>query len=402
MTSILHQILNQKTWEEFLAYRLKKGRLKWTDFENLDTFVEEKQYLPIVTWLQDGNGLSIPVKKTINKSGTDKKRIVYCYSENEMLVLKIIAHLLYKYDDMFAPNCYAFRKGIKAPNAIFNINKAIKGKKMWAYKTDIHNYFNSINVSKLLPMLFDMFANDPQLYCFFEKMLSDNCSIINGKIVEDSKGVMAGTPTASFLADVYLKDVDWYFNNHGIIYARYSDDIILFAPDRDTLEDYKNTLLEFLNDYDLEINTDKEKIYSPDEAYEFLGFKCHNNSIDISTATKVKIKGKIKRKARALMRWGSRKQVSTQTTMKCFIRSMNHKFFDSNDPETLNWSRWFFPVINKTDGLKDIDHYLQQNIRYLTTGKHSKANFRTDYSELKNLGYRSLVNEYYKRKDCIN
>lgn len=402
MESIIKQIGKQKTWEEFLAYRLLKGRFNWHEFDKADTFVEKKLYIPVTTRILCGKSLSVPTKKLVNKSGTGKKRVVYCYPEDEMLLLKIITHLLYRYDDMFAPNCYAFRKGIKAHNAIFDINNAIRGKKMWAYKTDIHNYFNSINVSKLIPMLSEMFADDPELYDFFEKMLNDNRAIMDGEIVEDNNGVMAGTPTASFLADVYLKDVDWYFHNLGIIYARYSDDIILFAPDKDTLEDYKNTLLKFLNDYDLEINTDKEKIYSPDEAYEFLGFKCHNNSIDISTATKVKIKGKIKRKARALMRWSTMKQVSTQTAMKCFIRSMNQKFFDSDDPETLNWSRWFFPVINQTNGLKDIDHYFQQNIRFLTTGKHSKANFRTDYSELKNLGYRSLVNEYYKTKDCIN
>jgi hypothetical protein len=48
--------------------------------------------------------------------------------------------------------------------------------------------------------------------------------------------------------------------------------------------------------------------------------------------------------------------------------------------------------------LKEIDHYLQQNIRYLSTGKHSKANYRTDYAKLKQLGYRSLVKEYFEGK----
>ena len=48
--------------------------------------------------------------------------------------------------------------------------------------------------------------------------------------------------------------------------------------------------------------------------------------------------------------------------------------------------------------MKEIDHYLQQNIRYLSTGKHSKANYRTDYAKLKQLGYRSLVKEYFEGK----
>ena len=149
----------------------------------------------------------------------------------------------------------------------------------------------------------------------------------------------------------------------------------------------------------MEVNPDKERIYSPDEAYEFLGFKCHGHSIDISEAAKKKMKGKIQRAARALLRWRNTKHAEPEKAMKGLINHFNRKFFETDDADALTWSRWFFPVINRTDGLKEIDHYLQQNIRYLATGKHSKANFRTDYAKLKQLGYRSLVNEYYVYKN---
>ena len=57
-----------------------------------------------------------------------------------------------------------------------------------------------------------------------------------------------------------------------------------------------------------------------------------------------------------------------------------------------------FPVINCANGLQIIDHYLQQSVRALATGKHNKANYRITYSKLKELGYRSLVHEYYEMK----
>lgn len=69
--------------------------------------------------------------------------------------------------------------------------------------------------------------------------------------------------------------------------------------------------------------------------------------------------------------------------------------FESEDTDQLNWSRWFFPVINDVAGLKEIDHYLQQNIRYVATGKHNGANYRLRYGQLRSYGYRSLVSEYY-------
>ena len=398
MESILTQLTRQETWEEFLAYRLVKGRFNWHEFDEADRFVEQEAYLHLAQKIARGEGLGIPKKKIVNKMGTGKKRVVYSFAPDEMVILKFIAFKLYDYDAIFSPNCYAFRRGIKASDAIFSINRAIGNRRMWAYKLDIHDYFNSISIDILLPMLEEIMSDDPLLYRFFENMLSDNRVVSGGETILESHGVMAGIPTASFLADVYLKEVDRHFHDAHVIYARYSDDIILFAPDFETLEKYKGQMTEFLRKYRLEVNPDKEKIYSPDEAYEFLGFKCHGRDIDISEATKKKMKGKIKRATKSLMRWKVRNQMEPEKAMKGLINHFNRVFFENDDTESLTWSRWFFPVINQTDGLKEIDHYLQQNIRFLSTGKHNKTNFKTNYAQLKQLGYRSLVNEFFKVK----
>ena len=396
MDSVLTQLIRQETWEEFLAYRLMKGRFTWHEFDEADRFVEQEAYLHLAQRLAQGEGLGIPRKKILNKMGTGKKRVVYSFASDEMVILKLIAFKLYDYDACFTPNCYAFRRGVKASDAVFSIRRAIGEQKMWAYKLDIHDYFNSISIDILLPMLAELLADDQPLYRFFEKMLTDNRVEYNGETIHENHGVMAGVPTAPFLADVFLKEVDQYFHDAHVIYARYSDDIILFAPDRETLEAYKSKMAEFLRKYRLEVNPDKEKIYSPDEPYEFLGFKCHARDIDISEATKKKMKGKIKRATKSLMRWSIRNNMEPEKAMKGLINHFNRVFFENDDTETLTWSRWFFPVINQTDGLKEIDHYLQQNIRFLSTGKHNKTNYKIDYAQLKQLGYRSLVNEYYK------
>ena len=401
MDSIINQLTRQEAWEAFLAYRLMKGRFNWHEFDEADAFVEREDYLPLATKIAKGESLGIPTKKLVNKMGTGKKRVVYSFSPDAMLLLKLIAFLLYRYDGQFAPNCYAFRRGLKAHDAIYRINKAIQGQKMWAYKLDIHDYFNSIDIDILLPILKEMLADDLPLYRFFELMLTNPNVLFNKEVIKEQHGVMAGTPTSPFFANVYLKEVDHYFHDAGVTYARYSDDIILFASDLETLEQHKKTLLHFLEKYHLTVNPDKERIYSPKEAYEFLGFKCHGHDIDISEATKRKMKGKIKRQANALLRWKNKNNIEADKAMKSLINYFNRKFFESDDPETLTWSRWFFPVITQTNGLKEIDHYLQQNIRFLGTGKHNKTNYKTDYTQLKALGYKSLVNEYYKFKDSV-
>ena len=399
MESIIKQLTQQDVWEEFLAYRLLKGRFTWHEFYEADRYVEREEYLPLAQRIVQGEGLGIPKKKIINKMGTGKKRVVYSFAPDEMTILKLLAFKLYDYDRWFSPNCYAFRRGVKASDAVFDIIHAIGDQKMWAYKLDIHNYFNSIPIDILLPMLKEMMADDEPLYHFFERMLTNDRVIYNGETIQEKHGVMAGTPTSPFLANVYLKAVDKHFHDAHVTYARYSDDIIIFAPDLDTLEEHKSRMADFLKQYQLEMNPDKEKVYSPDEAYEFLGFKCHGRDIDISEATVKKMKGKIRRAAKSLMRWSSKKYIEPEKAMKGLINHFNRVFFEDGDTETLTWSRWFFPVINQTNGLKEIDHYLQQNIRFLSTGKHNKTNYKTDYAQLKRLGYKSLVNEYYKYKN---
>ena len=396
MPSILSQLDDQAVWEAFLAHRLLKGRFTWTLFSDADDYVANERYLPVAKAFIRGEGPGVPERKRINKMGTGKKRTVYCFSPDETRVLKLIAYLLYRYDGCFSPNCYSFRRGVKASDAIFRLRKALRGRKMWAYKLDIHDYFNSISIPILLPILKKLLSDDPPLYAFFERMLTDGRALADGETIRENRGVMAGTPTSPFLADVYLMEVDRHFTDAGVIYARYSDDIILFAPDRETLEAHRATLLGFLKQYRLEVNPEKERIYTPDEPFEFLGFRCHGEAIDVSGAVRKKMKDKIRRAARSLQRWRIDKGLEPEQAMKGLIRKFNAKLFEGDDPDSLSWSRWFFPVINRTGGLKEIDLYLQQYIRYLSTGRHAKANYRVRYKDLKALGYRSLVHEFYR------
>lgn len=48
-----------------------------------------------------------------------------------------------------------------------------------------------------------------------------------GKVVSAKKGAMAGVPFSGFCANLYLRKLDRAFA--GRLYARYSDDIIVFA-----------------------------------------------------------------------------------------------------------------------------------------------------------------------------
>ena len=395
MASLLCQLNQQSAWREFLAYKLEKAHFSEGEEAALTEFVELEKYERVAVDILDGKPLSIPQKKLINKIG-GKKRAVYSFREDENWVLKLVAFLLYRYDERQSPGCFSFRKGFGVQKAVRKFVSVPGISKLWSYKLDIKNYFNSISIPILLPIVEAVIDDDPELCRFFRQMLSGDEAVFDGETIREKRGVMAGTPTSPFFANVYLREVDSYFVERGILYARYSDDIILFAESEERLAEYRAVLHGFLEKYDLEVNPDKERVSAPGEAWEYLGVEYQDGKVDLSPATIQKLKGKIKRKARALYRWKLRKNVGDEQTMKVMIRVFNRKFFENRDPHDLTWSRWFFPMVTEADGFREVDAYLQQYIRYISTGRHGKLNYKVSYDKLKELGYRSLVNEFYR------
>ena len=306
--------------------------------------------------------------------------------------------MMYKYDYLFSPNLYSFRQRSGTKKAFSDLIKNnIKTKA--AYKVDIKNYFNSIPVEKLLETLRDDLYDD-RLYNLFYDILSNKKVLWNGELIEEEKGIMAGVPIASFFANYYLKDLDKYFYENKITYCRYADDIIIFDR-KEKIDEHREYIINFLNEKGLEINPEKEFFYDVGDEVEFLGFSYKNGTIDLTENSIKKIKGKIRRSARGLRRWMIKNNTPPTSPLKAMNKKYNKKFYGKEE-EDLSWKYWFFPTINTDKSLKIVDEYMQDWQRYIVTGVHNKKNFeKVPYEMLKKCGYRSLVNEYYKKNENL-
>lgn len=397
---LCEQLFLQEKWQEFLQYKLEKQHLSGREQEGLTKYIEERVYLSVLEEMEQAEAdLPIPVKKEVNKSGVAKKRVVYSYPKDFSILLKMIAYLLYRYDYIFADNCYAFRRTYGVKDAIKRIRTTKGIHEKYCLKVDISNYFNSIDVPMLLEKLAFLEAEDGRLYSFLKKLLTSDKALMteagNERVINEKRGAMAGIPISPFLANVYLGEVDRFFEEGGVLYFRYSDDILLFADTLEELDLRKAQLYELIEAHRLTLNPAKVHISQPGEAFEFLGFRFRDGQVDLSDGTLLKIKAKIKRKAHALRRWQQKKNLPGERAAKGFIKSMNRKFFDGGDGTEFSWSRWFFPCLTSAERLKEIDAYMQQYIRFSVTGRHYKGNYRITYEQMKDWGYRSLVHEYY-------
>lgn len=419
---ILDLLCEPETWQEYFRQKTEKGYWSKQEAKEWKSFLEEKTYLPLTMAMKNhGYCFSAPEKKLINKFGSEKKRVVYLFNETENRILKVLAWLIYRYDTYLPQNCYSFRKDFGARRAIRTILSVRNLTEMYSYKLDIRDYFNSIDVELLLPILKrlicgtviqkeqvlgeitgqqeQVLGDDYALYQFLEGLLTADVAVQDQTLVHEKRGAMAGTPTSALFANIYLMEMDRYFEERGTLYARYSDDIIVFAESREALEAERDTLHSFLKQYHLEVNEKKEAYSNPGESWEFLGVTYRQGELDLSRASIEKMKGKIRRKARAIYRWKLRRGAGTEQAMKVLVKVFNIKYFENPRNDEMTWCRWFFPLLTKTDGLRELDNYLQDYLRYLSTGYFTKKNYKVTYEMMKECGYRSLVHEYYRERE---
>lgn len=397
---MLEKLAEEGVWCEFLDYKRSRELLDPEEEELLSSFVENRAYLPLAEKILSGTfSFSIPERREIGKLSSARKRVVYIFSFEENIILKLLAYLLYHYDDKLAPNCYAFRRktGIRKVFTDFARDPEISS--LWCYKTDISNYFNSIDPSIMADILGRTIDDDPPLLDLLLSLVEDDRAIWKGEVIHEPRGVMAGTPTSPFMANLYLTEVDHYFAEKGVRYARYSDDIILFDTYERMME-HRAVLKSFFDRYKLSINESKEAIIEPGEAWSFLGFQYRQGEVDIAPASVKKLMGRIRRRARSLRRWMLRKEAEPERALKAFNRTFNKKFY-SRTGRDLCWARWYFPLLTTDASLRRIDAYMQDYQRYLVTGKHNKANLaKVPYSMLKACGYQPLVSAYYKKEEA--
>lgn len=396
--SLLDILSDERVWIDFYEQKVDPAYFRIADAQHLFQYVRQKRYLQVVERIRSGEGLSVPHKKRIAKADTSKKRIVYSLPEDEAMVLKLLTWLMIrKYDSFFSDNLYSFRPGYGVKHALKRVLTDPESSQYYSYKLDVRNYFNSIDVNILLPILKQLFADDELLYDFISDQLSDPRVIDDGELIEEKKGVMAGMPYAVFLANVFLTPLDRIFEQvPGVIYCRYSDDIVIFSKDKETLDQAKIMLHDYLRDCDLEINQDKEIETLPGEPWTFLGFECDGKTIDVSKVSVQKLKSKMRRKAKALRRWAEVNGKEGWMAARAFIKHFNKKLYTSDSNCEVNWSWWYFPLITTDRSLKQIDSFMQDCIRYIVAGKRTKSRFDTRYSQMKELGLLSLVNMWYK------
>lgn len=217
---------------------------------------------------------------------------------NHYITIKYLIPNLNRYLD---DRNIATRKGYGADYGIKLVKKYIeknkKYGKFYILKLDISKYFYNIDHNILKSLLIDKL--DSFSYDIVCKIIdSTNESYINETITKlknnelkynnrteeiesipiykKDKGLPIGNMTSQFLAIFYLYKLDHFIvHNLKVKYMiRYMDDYVLIHNDKEYLKECMGKIKDILkNEYNLNLNMKKCKIYNSNVGFSFLGYK---------------------------------------------------------------------------------------------------------------------------------
>lgn len=341
-----------------------------------------------------------PRQVMLRKSHSNRRRKVYAYPARQNMLMKYLAWGMHEYDGIFSDSLYSFRLNRGVADLFRKVADARFACNLYTVKVDVHDYGHSIRPDLIAPMLQDIMGQrDPALLAFLEYLLGRDEFLRNDVVQRGSMGGLPGVPVGSFLNNVYLMQLDEAMEQRSVLCSRYADDIAVFTKTREDAEETLRELREIVASLGLALNEEKTQIVQPGDDVELLGIEIRDGGLDVADSTMAKARTKLTHYANKLVRMEQRKELTKEVAVQRMARRIE-KYFNGVDESSheLCWKDYFFPVLTRSDSLCKIDHMCQNLLRYVGTGKRGDARYRFRYKDMKELGYRPLVPEYYEHR----
>ncbi|MFQ5602753.1 MAG: reverse transcriptase domain-containing protein [bacterium] len=195
-------------------------------------------------------------------------------------VINIICPL---FERKFMRDSYANQKG-KGTHAALDRCTYYARRYGYVLQMDIRKYFPSIDHQLLLSEIARTIRCRPTLELVNQIIANSNPQeaahfYFPGDDLfapfERRKGLPIGNLTSQFFANVYLNPLDLFVKEvlRAPGYIRYVDDLLVFNHDKKWLDDCRQGVQRFLNDWRLQLNPHKAVIYPVRRGIPFLGFR---------------------------------------------------------------------------------------------------------------------------------
>jgi RNA-directed DNA polymerase len=294
--------------------------------------------------------------------------------------LKLILEAVFEAD--FCTNSYGFRPKRTPQQALAQVRRSVMRRMSTIIDVDLSRYFDTIRHSVLLDKIARR-IQDPQILQLVKQILQ-----AGGKL-----GVPPGGPFSPLAANIYLNEVDWYFDAirrktaegtyEAVNYHRFADDIVVTVSGHHTKRGWAERAWQRLQEQfeliGVELNREKTKVVNTlkGEAFGFLGFdlrrvrKRKGDGYFILMTPKKKARQAVKAKIREIIGHGG------ATPMPEVVKRINATL--------AGWVN-YFRVGNSSRAFSEVRDYVEMKVRTLLT--------RRKRQRKSSVGWRRWSNEY--------
>jgi group II intron reverse transcriptase/maturase len=346
--------------------------------EDLFTFLREVRE-DLIT----GRYKPMPNRQVEIPKGNGKVRTLQIPSIRDRVVqgaLKLILEAVFEAD--FCSNSYGFRPKRSPHRALAEARRSVMRRMSTVIDVDLSRYFDTIRHSILLDKIAKR-TQDPQLLHLVKQIIK-----VGGMV-----GVPQGGPFSPLAANIYLNEVDWYFDTircktaeggyEAVNYHRFADDIVITVSGHHTKRGWAERALQRLQEQfaliGVELNQEKTKVVNllHGEAFGFLGFdlrrvrKRTGEDYFILMTPKKKTRQAVKAKVRDII------GRSGATPMPVVVKQINATL--------AGWVN-YFRVGNASRAFSEVRDYVEMKVRTLLTRRKRRRK--------SSVGWRRWSNEY--------
>lgn len=219
-----------------------------------------------------------PLKKIeIDKPDSDEKRPIALSAIKDKIVQRVIYKDLNPYfDKIFSDKSYAYRPDKSTLKAINRVSEFINQKHLHIVKTDIDDFFESIDHDTLLKLL-DKHISDKSLIRLISLFVQVG-SFAQMNYDEHLSGVHQGDILSPLLSNIYLNEMDIYLQNQNIAFVRYADDFVMLFKSKNEAYKALKELKKYLKSLKLKVGEDKTSVVHISDGFVFLGVEFHGRN----------------------------------------------------------------------------------------------------------------------------
>jgi hypothetical protein len=276
----------------FLAYDIPPMQYLQQDF------VYEYCYEPDRT-------VPITVKGRIVQSGTIPNRII-----ERALVRKLNSNI----DAYFSNHSWAYRPRRSPQKAILQVRESVRRGRHWALKTDIEQFFPSVDREILEKRLRDSLADSGlcEMILRANSPLNDRRAWI--ELSERTEGLPQGNALSPFLSNLYLNGFDE--NCSKLDYRRYADDMLVLGSSKKEVVKARQQIKRLLAQLGLNLNLRKTFIQDlHQKPLTFLGYEIRGGNLHppmkaiLKLERKLRVRGQEARKINLMKQFVARYRI---------------------------------------------------------------------------------------------